>query len=154
LGAVLVAAVLMAGCGGGGSPGPDRAGLKAALARWGIATRAFSGELRNCGVHLVPQRNFFSRCMKQPPLGYMGAAAGLRRSFETSCESASRQAGRVLMRDLALMRREIADDDGVVNAALERRPHRGLAATMQLEESAGRTIARDLAQLRRLASGC
>jgi hypothetical protein len=145
--------VLVVGC-GGGQQAPDRGGLTAALASWGVATRVFSGELANCGRHITPQHNFFSQCMKQPPLGYMGAAAGLRRSFETSCESASRQAGRVLMRDLALMRREIADDDGVVNAALERRPHRGLAATMQLEESAGRTIARDLAQLRRLASGC
>jgi hypothetical protein len=48
----------------------------------------------------------------------------------------------------------IAAEDEVVNAALERRPNRGLAAAMQGEERASRAIARDLGELRRLASGC
>jgi hypothetical protein len=91
--------------------------------------------------------------MKQPPLGYMGAAAALRSAFSAECDKGSAQAGRLLARDLALMRREIAAADEVGNAALDRRRHRGPPA-VQVEERASRTVARDLAELRRLASGC
>jgi hypothetical protein len=146
---------MAAGCGGGGggSSGPDKGALNVALARWGVATRAFDGQLTSCGRRVYPTRDFFATCMKQPPLGYMGAAAALRRSFDAGCKQGSAQAGRILTRDLALLRREIAAADEVGNAALERRPHRGPPA-MQVEERASRTVVRDLAELRRLARGC
>jgi hypothetical protein len=145
--------MLLAGCGGGGSSRPDKRALNGAIVRWGAATRAFDGQLRTCGSHLTPTRDFFSTCMKQPPLGYMGAAAALRSAFSAECDKGSAQAGRLLARDLALMRREIAAANEVGNAALDRRRHRGPPA-VQVEERASRTVARDLAELRRLASGC
>jgi hypothetical protein len=91
--------------------------------------------------------------MKQPPLDYEGAAAALRRSFEAECKRTSATAGRILSRDLALLREEIVRFDAAANSALDRRAPRGPAA-VPFAEHASRTVARDLVQLRRLARGC
>jgi hypothetical protein len=91
--------------------------------------------------------------MKQPPLGYMGAAETVRRAFAADCKQSSAQAGRILTRDVALLRKEIARFDAAANNALDQRPLRGPPA-MPFAEWASRTVARDLAELRRLARGC
>jgi hypothetical protein len=143
---------LLAGCGGGGS---GDSGVAGAVGRWGDAVRAFDSQLRSCGRRVYPTRDFFSACMKQPPLEYPRAAAGVRRAFgaRAECSRAADSAGRILDRDLSLLAQEITFSDDLNNAATDRLSYSG-PPLAEFQAQARGTISTDLASLRKLSDGC
>jgi hypothetical protein len=147
----LIGAALLAGCGGGSDGSP----VGKAVGRWSDATRAFDGQLESCGSRVYPTHEFFAACMRQPPLDYKGAAAGVRRAFDAragssaACRRAAADAGRILDRDQSLLAQQIAFSDQLNNAATDRLSYSG-PPLADFESQARATISRDLSSLRKL----
>jgi hypothetical protein len=90
-----VAAFVVAGCGGGDKSGggagartsqPDVGRMEAAIAAWSSAVSGFDGQLRSCWSRANPTHDFFSFCIKHPPLEYRQAAARVRDEFGAACK--------------------------------------------------------------------
>jgi hypothetical protein len=125
--------------------------MGAAITAWSDAVRGFDGQLRSCWSRANPTHDFFSFCIKHPPLEYRKAAAGVRDEFGAACKQQAPRADAVVNRDLALLQREIDVGDRAVNNAMKRR-HGPPALVIQAR--ARQAVHRDVGELRRLAGGC
>ena len=126
----------------------------AAIAAWSDAVDGFDAQLRSCWTRANPTHDFFSFCIKNPPLQYKQAAARVRNEFGAACKQQAPRADAVLKHDLALLQREIDVGDRAINNAMKRRRgHHGPPA-LAVQAQARATVQRDVGELRRIAGAC
>jgi hypothetical protein len=127
--------------------------MQAAIAAWNAAVRGFDGQLAGCWSRANPTHDFFSFCIKHPPVEYRQAAARVRDEFGAACKQQAPRADVVLKRDLALLQREVDVGDRAINNAMKRRGRHGPPA-LAIQAQARAKVHRDLGELRRLAGDC
>jgi hypothetical protein len=145
--ALVVTAVVAAGCGGGDTQRKRTAGA-AQIAAWEDAARIFSQQFRACGSRIYPTRRFYAACMKPAFGDYQSAATAVRRACKGT------QINTAVSVVTSLQHREVTMSDASLDAYLSHRRYRGPPLGV-VQARAEQAIARRLAQVRRLgAAAC